>query len=103
MEAQGNLQKRTLTAIAIILAKSKLSYNKNGQEQVKLKLILGQKSSLVIDNHPFSIPEVIQATATNAAALLIDSLNTATEIQLTAMFISGLKHPYLKITQVKPV
>ncbi|MBT4804390.1 MAG: hypothetical protein HON78_05280 [Legionellales bacterium] len=103
MKSQGNLQKRTLTAIAIILAKSRLSYNKSGQAQVKIKLMLGQKSSLVKDNHPFSIPEVIQATATNAEAILIDSLNTATEIKLTAMFISNLKQPYLKITAASQI
>jgi hypothetical protein len=93
--------KRMLTAVAVILAKSKLNYNSNGKPQVKLKIVLGQKSSLVEDHNPFQAQEIINATATDINAIYADEiLHPADEVSFTAQFISCSKRPALKITDI---
>ena len=102
MEVKNTSTKRTLTAIAMIIAKSSLHYNKNGQAQVKIKVVLGQKSALITDNNPFSATEIINATATNLNAFYISKkINPADEVNLTARFLCGQKKPTLKITDIK--
>ena len=93
--------KRMLTAVAVIIAKSRLDYNSNGKPQVKLKIVLGQKSALVDDSNPFQAQEIITATLTDINAIYADELlNPADEVNFTAKFLSISKKPNLKITDI---
>ena len=61
-------QIKELTAYGIILSKSPLSYD-NGIEKIAIKILLGQKSSLVEDQLPFLTSEIISIIATGKTAL----------------------------------
>jgi|SRR6056300_1217545 hypothetical protein len=93
--------KQILSAVAVILAKSKLDYNKNGKPQVRLKIVLGQKSSIINDTNPFQAKEIINATATDINAIYIDEiLHPSDEVSFSAHFLSNSKKPSLKITEI---
>lgn len=87
MEAT-NHTKRTFTAAAIILAQSKLSYNQSGKEVLMLKVLLGQRSMLCRDGHPFTTNEILIISAHKERALSVkQNFQVGEEVLLTVEII----------------
>ena len=63
----------SISAIAVVLAKGKLQFNHLGQAVIDIKLLLGQKSNLLLDNNKFSTTEIITAIALEKVALVINN------------------------------
>lgn len=75
--------KTSMSAIAIVIAKYQLEYNKAGQAEIKLKIILGQKLSLLYDNNSISANEIHTIVAVEKQALFIaNNIKTADEVKI---------------------
>ena len=90
----------SVEAIAMVLTKGKLAFNAAGEAEVKLQLMLGQKSTLLDDQHPYAVEEVIQAIATNQVAFTADSLSSAEQISFSALLV-GSTQPHLQLTDIR--
>lgn len=75
----------TITAIAMVLAKSELTQDTSNQANICLKVFLGQKKSLIKDSNKFSLFEIIPMNAAgNLAIIVSESINTNDQVKFTA-------------------
>ena len=76
---------KTITAIAMVLAKSELMQNTSCQATICLKVFLGRKNSLLADSNKFSLYEIMPMNAAgNLAVTISESINTTDQIKFTA-------------------
>lgn len=81
MKTQDYNTENTITAVAMVLSKEALSSNKT----IRLKVFLGQKSSLITDNNKFSLAEIIPMNAAGKLAVMIsENISTNDQIKFTA-------------------